>query len=691
MTKPGAWTLAAVVVAVVSAVACSTASTDGTPLQGSGDDASAMGTGDDAGGGGCVGKLPPPQDPSKLPSCCTEGAAHCVAGSDVPSTFQAALASCSGGFCVPDKFISDPTYVPPSCKAFNGTDGVCLSLCVPQVDMYKNILQQGSCAATELCAPCVNPLTNMSSHACDIGHQMACGDAGSNPPPTDGGGTPGCPYTGPPIVDPKSLPSCDPNGGAHCLDKTLVPPAMQSKLAACGASGLCVPDVFIASGGNYIPPTCDSLGGDEGRCLDEVIPQVAAQLSQLPVSTCKSYERCVPCYDPRDLSDTGACKLSCDPGPARGKPTCPHMGPPYTDPSMLPSCSDMNTAHCLDKSQVSPQLQMQLAACNNGGVCVPDVFSENAGRYVPPTCDSLGGDEGRCLDYSIPAIAAQKDKLPQGTCKANERCAPCYDPRDLSDTGACHLSCDAGPARPKPTCPHNGPPYLDPTQFPSCDASNSDHCLDASYVSAQLQSQLASCGNGGFCVPDVFSENAGRYVPPTCTSLLGAEGRCLNVAIPQVAAQQSQLPQDVCQSYERCVPCYSPVDGSDTGACKLSCDPGPQQPPVLFQDCCGADGKCVPTSVIPQSEQSNLSADVCSDPSTLCVPTEMLVPNFSPPACTGSSIVYLGSYTGVCLSDCLSFSFFQSLGISQGDCDNTHECVPCFTPVGAPSGAPGCQ
>ncbi len=99
----------------------------------------------------------------------------------------------------------------------------------------------------------------------------------------------------------------------------------------------------------------------------------------------------------------------------------------------------------------------------------------------------------------------------------------------------------------------------------------------------------------------------------------------------------------------------------------------------------------MPTSVIPQNEQSNLSQDVCSDPSTLCVPTEMLSPNFTPPTCTGSSIVYLGTYDGVCLSDCLSFSFFQSLAIEQGTCDNTHECVPCYTPLGSPTGAPGCN
>ena len=50
-----------------------------------------------------------------------------------------------------------------------------------------------------------------------------------------------------------------------------------------------------------------------------------------------------------------------------------------------------------------------------------------------------------------------------------------------------------------------------------------------------------------------------------------------------------------------------------------------------------------------------------------------------------------GQYTGVCLSKCLKFGFFQQLGISQGDCDNVHNCAPCNNPLtGQPTGAPGC-
>jgi hypothetical protein len=176
----------------------------------------------------------------------------------------------------------------------------------------------------------------------------------------------------------------------------------------------------------------------------------------------------------------------------------------------------------------------------------------------------------------------------------------------------------------------------------------------------------------------------------------GAEGRCLHEAIPQVASQKSMLPQATCASYERCVPCFSPLDGKASGACSLSCDPGPKQAPKPFTSCCTPEhatttqGKCIPVTQIPQAEQPNLDVYECVKGTELCVPTEMALPTFTPPACTGSTLL-TGSYTGVCLSTCLKFGFFQQLGIAQGSCDQLHECAPCKNPLnGQPTGAPGC-
>jgi hypothetical protein len=243
------------------------------------------------------------------------------------------------------------------------------------------------------------------------------------------------------------------------------------------------------------------------------------------------------------------------------------------------------------------------------------------------------------------------------------------------------------------TCPYTGPPVVDPTTLPACEAGGS-HCEAASEVPSALAAQLATCPTG-VCVPDIILSSGGEFIPQTCTSLDGAEGRCMNLAFNEVTQEESLLPQDVCQTYERCVPCYSPIDGSSTGACNESCDPGPSKPAVLFQSCCtpsGASapaGSCVPASVIPASEQADLDEDGCSPQGSLCVPTEMIEPGFAPQPCSGSTI--LGGYTGVCLSTCLDFGSAAS-ELDQGNCDNVHVCVPCTNPEsGDPTGAPGCM
>src|SRR5581483_10374112 len=143
---------------------------------------------------------------------------------------------------------------------------------------------------------------------------------------------------------------------------------------------------------------------------------------------------------------------------------------------------------------------------------------------------------------------------------------------------------------PAPMCPYTGPALIDVSTLPPCGMGGA-HCLKASLVPATMASQLAACtGSTDLCVPDTFIVSAGNAIPKTCNSLDNAEGRCLNTAIPQVAKQSAQLTQDVCATYEKCVPCYSPIDGMPTGSCKLSCDPGPTRAAVVFQNCCSKGG-----------------------------------------------------------------------------------------------------
>ncbi|MBX3187801.1 MAG: hypothetical protein KF819_12330 [Labilithrix sp.] len=368
-----------------------------------------------------------------------------------------------------------------------------------------------------------------------------------------------------------------------------------------------------------------------------------------------------------------------------------------TDPSTLPPCCD--GAHCLAKEKVPGKVRKSLATCP-GGYCVPDSFLTSGGAPAK-TCTAFG-KEGACASTCLPEVARNTSLLQQDTCGALELCAPCVNPLTQQATGICEIgkpgagSCeDDGEAAPvtPPKCPHEGPPVIDPLTLPSCGNVSGSHCMKKELVSPDMASRLAPCPEG-YCVPDVFIASGGNFIPPSCKSLGGAEGRCLHVSLPSVSSQIDRLPQDACGPRERCAPCFSPVDGSDTGACKLSCDPGPKDAPYLFPTCCalgGADrGRCVPATSVPASERENLRKDTCAAPSDLCAPGENLDDAFQPKSCTAFSAVYLGNYQGVCLSECLHFSGLQALAIAKGNCDAVHQCVPCRTPTGSPTGAPGC-
>jgi hypothetical protein len=399
---------------------------------------------------------------------------------------------------------------------------------------------------------------------------------------------------------------------------------------------------------------------------------------------------------PNGLNQTGGdagAQGPVDPGSPVGMPMC---GPPPhpMDPSTLPSCCTDGAAHCLPSSLVPADATSLLAACT-GGYCVPDPFIKAGGIAEPRHCTSLGSADGRCLSVCIPQVAKYMDLLPQDVCADGERCTPCVSPLDGTTTGACSIGvcggdggAPAGDAGPAPAaCPHVGPPVIDPSTLPACGTAGDAHCLQAALVPTAMQSQLATCPTG-FCVPDTFIASGGNFIPPMCTSINGAEGRCLSTSIPKVAAQASELPQDTCTASQKCLPCYSPLDSSDTGACRLSCDPGPTKPPAPFAACCNDQAKCVPTSAIPQTLQKNLDQDSCTQ-GDLCVPTENLQASFTPPACSATGFL-VGDYTGVCLSDCLSFGL-QGIVLAKGNCTDQHTCAPCKNPLsGQATGAPGC-
>jgi hypothetical protein len=270
--------------------------------------------------------------------------------------------------------------------------------------------------------------------------------------------------------------------------------------------------------------------------------------------------------------------------------------------------------------------------------------------------------------------------MPTGACDLLEL-ATCVGDQGTGGTNTQPACDDPNTCNYEATCP----PVIDPGQLTSCGADA--HCLDAALITDPAQkSQLAACTDASkLCVPDVFIKTGGKFTPATCSSVGGAEGRCLSRVLPAVKAQDALLPQSTCTANERCAPCYDPVTGNATGACSLSCDTGPTKPKVTFAQCCSQRAHCVPSTSIPADQQSNLNDDSCTT-GNLCVPDQILL-NQTIPTCTASSLI-LGSYTGVCLSDCFDFGI-QGLALSRGSCASNYKCAPC-TQNGQPTGAPGC-
>jgi hypothetical protein len=540
---------------------------------------------------GCPYAGPPLVDPSSLPQCAPAcGGAHCLAASLLPDSQQPLLAPCdaggAAGVCAPDPLIAAlGDVVPQSCVSFAGAEGRCLSTCMALVGTQGDLLPTAGCAVDERCAPCYNPIAadpTAATGACTL----AC-DAPNQPPVILA-----CPWEGPDVFDPSGFPSCAPAcAGSHCAPKSLVPAGQQSLYASCdGGDGICAPDPVIRTGDNFVPQSCTSIGGAEGRCLSTCLPFVQAQAGVWPIDVCATGERCAPCYNPTaadPTASTGACNLACD-APTQDPVIleCPWSGPDVISPSSLPACSPAcGGSHCAPKSLVPAGEQSLFASCDGGdGICAPDPVIRTFDNFVPKSCNSIAGAEGRCLSTCLPLVQAQ-ELLPASGCAADERCAPCYDPTAAdpnAPTGACTLACDAPTRDPVIlACPWSGPDVINPSSLPACSpACGGSHCAPKSLVPAGQQSLFASCDGGdGICAPDPIIRTFDNFVPKSCHSIGGVEGRCLSTCLPFVQAQAGVWPIDVCATGEICAPCWDPGNPTtQTGACSFGCDQ-PKTPP----------------------------------------------------------------------------------------------------------------
>ena len=434
------------------------------------------------------------------------------------------------------------------------------------------------------------------------------------------------------------------------------------RLADCSAESKCVPTLLLDTMGMFTPQTCSSVTGLEGRCLSSCVPQVARQAAQLPRDVCAETELCAPCYDPRTAEVTGACTQGCDTGP--------------TEPAPEPF------AKCCDERGVCvpPELAGDQAAslakdsCEGDSMCAPEQLADPS--FKPMTCRSLNDAEGRCLSTCLGTVAGQLEQLPTADCAEDERCAPCFDPRTLEDTGACNVNGDA---------PVEAPKGFDPC----CDMKG--FCVSADQAGEQASSLVAdSCTGELLCAPRDLTDPS--FVPIGCDSIDSGEGRCLSPCLPSVGDQIDRLPTTGCATDLACAPCYDPITGDDTGACNINGDT-PAEEPYTFPTCCdngaGTDvGVCV-TEALAGTQWDAILQDTCAS-GRRCAPIEKAKDSsYKFPTCmVEAALPCLGQGTpcpGACVPSCILDDGTAGL-LERGPCGVGELCAPCES-LGSSTGA----
>jgi hypothetical protein len=326
-------------------------------------------------------------------------------------------------------------------------------------------------------------------------------------------------------------------------------------------------------------------------------------------------------------------------------------------------CGEQGT--CLPMSLVSADDAARLGrdSCAEALLCVPE--SAIAGGRAAVACRTTGDFEGRCLPDCLPELAAQGERLSRASCAQGQLCAPCFDPLTGEDTGACTLGADPGPSEPAAT-------------FARC-CGELGRCVPDELVAEGDRDRLAQldCADETrLCVPEPWLGDE-PVAAASCRSLGDAEGRCLPACLPDVAGQSDRLPAADCAAQHLCAPCFDPLTGEDTGACRLAGDPGPSEPAATFARCCGELGRCVPDELVAEADRDRLAPLDCTAGANLCVPEPWLGDDPVAPASCRS----LGGVEGRCLPACLPDVATDADRLPAAGCAAQHLCAPCFDPL----------
>ncbi len=392
-----------------------------------------------------------------------------------------------------------------------------------------------------------------------------------------------------------AFPGCC-NGTAYLLPEWLIPEDFRDRLPKGKDSTICVPETF-ATNANYTPKACTSVFGIKGACLSPCLPEVKNADIKLPRAQCPQGQLCAPCVHPQTGKVTGACdfgKMACHP-PEKLDECKPF--PPSINVNKYPTCCQGGRAHCAEAKLVPQDQRKDLSLCSDGkSYCVPDDMLIRGGKYQPVKCKSYNGREGRCLSVCIKSVRDQVTTLERSSCKQDERCVPCYDPRTGMGTGACTVGpCDKAKDPPK--------------KFAPCGAVASDaYCVPSYLIPRKERCHFdrkgcrAGCKEPNtLCVPKKAIDQGTKYQPRRCKAGLSgflalfmslnkgdpftafrkmkeySEGRCLSKCLPEVRNNPStkMLSGKGCDPGEICIPCFDPMKVKQgkipTGACQRSC------------------------------------------------------------------------------------------------------------------------
>src|SRR5262249_25821942 len=195
-----------------------------------------------------------------------------------------------------------------------------------------------------------------------------------------------------------------------------------------------------------------------------------------------------------------------------------------------------------------------------------------------------------------------------------------------------------------------------------------------------------------------------HWIPTPCRSVANVEGRCLSTCLPPVAAQPL-LPTAGCQAGERCVPCFDPLSGADTGACEInpSCDQ-PHEPktvlmcpyngsvypvinPGLLASCapnsaCTSGAHCLLNQYVPSGVASKLYSCGSGSGAGRCTPDDFIRSGglVDPPNCNPFASTNYNGNDGRCLSKCLP-DVFGHPSLESGGCPAGSACTPCYDPL----------